>query len=92
VRRAGVSDVTVRRMEQGRPGAAFRSTTCARVEAALGWPAGTIDDTLRGFPPPPPSAPAPDTLAAMRGELDAMHDSIAKLTGRVDGLGPSTTD
>ena len=46
-RRSGVSDPIVRRIERGTV-ANYRANVLVKIEAALGWPAGTITRMVNG--------------------------------------------
>lgn len=76
--RAGVSDRTWRKVEQGLP---VNATSRWRVERALGWPIGTIDGILAGDPPPelptePPGAPPGLAVVPEIGRGVAVSDDV----------------
>lgn len=73
---------------------------CRRLDGALGWPTGTIEEIVAGGEPPADAVSDPDRLARLEAQLarhdtdlaavnvavDQLCDEIARLTGLLRGL------
>jgi len=72
VRRAGLSDATVRRLHDGTPGN-YRRATLGKLALALGWTPGSLEAIFAGGEPRERGAPEHDAFAR---RLDAMEDRL----------------
>jgi len=85
VRRSGVSDPIVRRIENGVV-ANYRAASLSGIEAALGWPPDTIRQMVNG-PRRATRMPKPDEVAALRQRVDELQAQLVALSSRVADLG-----
>lgn len=84
-RAASLSDLTVRRLEQG-AASQYRAATLGRLEAALGWAPGTIIALASGRDPSLPELPASARLTDITARLEVLErrvDELTATTGRV---------
>lgn len=81
-RAAGVSDFTVRRLQQGVAGT-YRAANLAKVSLALGWTAESIQQILDGGEPTESAAPAEPLLAEIVARLAAMESRLGAVEERL---------
>jgi transcriptional regulator with XRE-family HTH domain len=86
VRRAGVSDPIIRAMESGDVGPKGpRHTTIYKVERALGWAEGSIDQILDGGEPTLlEEVSSPDAATSLETTVERLGQMLAALDVRLD--------